>query len=59
MTKAEALKQFKSDLNEYNPSFLKSGDTVAKREEWSIYTDALCKNGDITMKQYESWSNPF
>ena len=40
-----------------NPS-LKT-DTIAKRESWNDYTDMLCKEGDITMNQYNNWSNPF
>ena len=34
-------------------------DSVAKREAWGIFTDELCREGYITMKKYESWSNPF
>ena len=34
-------------------------DSVAKAEAWSCFTDELCKEGYITMKKYESWSNPF
>ena len=35
------------------------GDSVAKREYFNNYTDMLCKEGVITSKQYETWSNPF
>jgi len=34
-------------------------DAVAKREAWNNYTDYLCKAGEITLRQYESWTNPF
>ena len=54
ITKAQALQQFK-----YNWMVTKSTDKVAKREAWGIFTDELCKEGYITMKKYESWSNPF
>ena len=54
VTKAEALQQFR-----YNWMATKSTDKVAKREAWGIFTDELCKEGYITMKKYESWSNPF
>jgi hypothetical protein len=35
------------------------GDIVWKRESWNNFTDMLCKNGEISLKQYESWDNPF
>jgi hypothetical protein len=55
MTKAQALKQFK----ETHAELLKSGDKVAIRTAWNDYTDMLCKNGDITEKQYDTWTSPF
>lgn len=54
MTKAEALQQFR-ELAVNIPR----GDEVMRRCAWNDYTDALCKNGQISEKQYESWSNPF
>ena len=54
VTKAQALQQFK-----YNWMVTKSTDKVAKREAWGVFTDELCKEGYITMKKYESWTNPF
>ena len=60
MTKAEALKLFsfiykiKAIENVY-----RRGDEVAKRTEWNDYTDALCKDGLITSKQYDTWDQPF
>ena len=59
-TKAQVLQQFRYNWKVAtlaDPSI--KGDKIAKREEWSYFTDMLCKNGDITLKQYESWSNPF
>ena len=53
-TKAQALEQFR-----YNWKASGSTDSVAKREAWGVFTDALCREGYITMKKYESWSNPF
>lgn len=35
------------------------GDIVWKRESWNNFTDMLCKDGEISLKQYESWDNPF
>ena len=54
VTKAEALQQFR-----YNWKASGSTNLVAKREAWGIFTDELCREGYITMKKYESWSNPF
>ncbi len=54
MTKREALSIFKNGLMGVVP-----GDVIYTRENWNNYTDFLCKNGDITMRQYETWDNPF
>jgi len=55
MTKKEALSRFREDTLPYVPS----NDIPAKCEAWNNYTDALCKAGEITLRQYESWTNPF
>ena len=34
-------------------------DWLAVQEEWSIFTDILCRDGEITMAQYESWLFPW
>ena len=59
-TKAQVLEQFRYNWKVAtleNPS-LKT-DKIAKRIAFGDFTDMLCKEGDITLKQYESWSNPF
>ena len=56
MTKAEALSRFRLLLKDTN---LSRTDSTAKREMWNNYTDALCKDGLITQKQYENWGQPF
>ena len=33
-------------------------DYPARSESWANYTDMLCKDGQITLKQYESWQSP-
>tara|TARA_R100001443_G_scaffold107715_1_gene117707 strand:- start:1037 stop:1204 length:168 start_codon:yes stop_codon:yes gene_type:complete len=55
MTKAQALKDFRLLFK----TFGRKGDAIAKREDWNNYTDALCKEGSITLKQYENWGQPF
>ena len=59
-TKAQVLEQFRYDWKVStiaNPSL--KGDKIAKREAFSYFTDMLCKECYITLKQYETWSNPF
>ena len=67
MTKSEALKLFREydivpklwKLDAFgwptNPSRAKAN----RREAWNNFTDSLCKNRQITAKQYDTWSNPF
>ena len=57
LTKAEALKDFRLLYKTFTN--YRKGDVVAKRTEWNDYTDALCKEGLITLKQYENWGQPF
>ena len=57
MTKAEALKEFR-EIYKTLPTALR-GDAIAKREDWNNYTDGLCKDGRITLHQYENWGQPF
>jgi hypothetical protein len=33
-------------------------DVDARRESWNNFTDALCRDGRITDKQYEEWEHP-
>ena len=60
MTKAEALKLFRFiyKIKAIEDAY-RRGDVVAKRTEWNDYTDALCKDGLITSKQYDTWDQPF
>jgi len=34
-------------------------DKPALREAGGIYTDALCRDGRITQRQYDTWTCPF
>ena len=59
-TKAQVLEQFRYNwkvATMQNPS-LKS-DKIAKRIAFGDFTDMLCKCNEISLKQYETWSNPF
>ncbi len=33
-------------------------DIPARCEEWNNWTDALCKDGEISDWQYENWGHP-
>ena len=69
MTKSEALKLFREydivpklklkKLDAFGRPTNPSRDKVALREAWNNFTDFLCKDRQITAKQYDTWSNPF
>jgi len=59
MNKTTVLANFKRDIR---PGVIKRHglkDKAAMRQVWGMYTDSLCRDGLITMKQYETWVNPF
>ena len=60
MTKKEAMKLFAFiyKIKAIQLGYRKSNYT-AKRTEWNDYTDALCKDGLITTKQYQNWGQPY
>lgn len=60
MTKKEAVARFRQMF----PTGSFTGvngqlDRPARAEAWNNYTDALCKDGEITLRQYETWSHPW
>lgn len=70
MTKKEALKLFREEfpytqfcskvpVNITGDKTVTMYDRIARRQAWNQFTDSLCKEGYITLKQYESWVNPF
>lgn len=56
MTKEQAVKQFKEI---YIGLYINRVDYWKAQLAWSTYTDKLCKSGQITQKQWLSWSTPF
>ena len=61
MTKKEVEEQFKEFiLPAIKKQYEQDGerDMVARREAWNNYTDSLCKDGEITLSQYENWTHP-
>ena len=58
LTKAEVIAHCREVFND--PSWpYERGDSIAKREYFNDYTDALCKDRMITEHQYNTWTNPF
>ena len=60
MTKAEAVADFRETILPY----VRQGqngtiDKQARLDAFGNYTDLLCRAGKITLKQYETWTNPF
>ena len=59
ISKQEAISNFREAWKEETKGSRFYYDTIAKREAFNNYTDSLCKEGKITLKQYETWGNPF
>lgn len=61
MTKAYAthcfIKSCYGDLENLHNALQK--DWLAVQQDWEIYVDQLCRNGHITMQQYDSWVFPW
>ena len=53
LTKKEVLRMFRESFT------ISRTDSIMNRENFHNFTDSLCKDGEITLKQYENWSNPF
>ena len=53
------LKQVRKNFKEYNADFIKDNkrDKIKVNFEYSCYLDSLCKNGEITQKQYNNARN--
>ena len=59
-TKRQVLADFRpmwQEIVESTPSL--RGDSIAKREAFNNYVDALNKDGIVTDSQAFNWSNPF
>ncbi len=61
MTREEAIQLYREHiLPEVPKRYEQEGriDKPARAEAWNNFTDALCKDGQITLKQYETWEHP-
>ena len=59
-TKAQVVEQFRYNwkvATMQDPSI--KSDKIRKRIAFGDFTDMLCKCGEISLKQYETWTNPF
>ena len=62
MNKQQALEDFKASFNYENPNGFREAlkrDKLAVALAWGFYKEVLFKDGEITLKQYQSWTNPF
>jgi len=59
LTKKQALETFKADILPEVVARYGKDDKPAICEAWNDYTDMLCKEGQISSKQYSNWGNPF
>lgn len=61
MTKAAAVKLFRAlVLPQLRTRYEADGipDYPARSEAWNNWTDELCKTGQITAEQYDTWTHP-
>lgn len=56
MNKQAAIAIFKGEYAQF--LIEKKNDIPAKQLAWTVFIDILCKNGDITQKQFDTWGNP-
>ena len=59
MTKKQAIAEFRETYAPAVRAKYGRGDAVAMREEWSMFTDMLCRDRLITRRQCDAWTNPF
>lgn len=59
MNKQQAIADFKENVLPHVIERFGKDDKPAISEAWNDYTDMLCKDRQITQKQYSNWSNPF
>lgn len=59
MTKTEATKIFRNQILPQVIAQYGKNDKPAMSEAWNDWTDMLCKDRQITPRQYDRWTNPF
>lgn len=56
MTKREALREFRRDIQPTVEAFYGVSDKIALRTAWNDWTDCLCKSGRISSEQFRTWT---
>jgi hypothetical protein len=59
LTKKQALAAFRAEILPLVRAKYGRHDRIAVSEAWCDYTDALCKDRQITSYQDRTWTNPF
>lgn len=59
MRKNTAVADFRAFILPGVIAYYGKTDIVAIRTAWGDWTDSLCKSNQITLRQYETWTNPF
>lgn len=58
-TKEQAIEDFNTNVKSHIVEQFGKDDKIALVCGWNDYTNMLLDDGMITVKQYETWSNPF
>lgn len=56
MTYKDAVRQFR---NQFIDLWERQVDYWTAQEVWAGWVDYLCKDGQITQRQYDTWATPF
>jgi len=59
MTKREAVALFRAEVLPEVVKRYSKDDKPAICEAWNDWTDGLCKDKQITARQYDTWTHPF
>lgn len=58
MTKKQAIECFREALGQQQDYSKLMCDKRMMRVAWGNFADILCKDGDISQKQYDTWTCP-
>lgn len=56
MTYEQAVRNFKEMAHDL---YERKVDYWTAEQAWAAYVDGLCKDGEITQRQYDRWPTPF
>ena len=59
MTKKRALEIFHEEIMPDLIEKYGGDDKIAFAEAWNNFTDTLCKEGEISQRQYDTWIGPY